>query len=134
MPQLIEQIPNACGSIGLLHALLNLPASGPYALKPDSPLLRFKAASLALSRKSRRPSHTFVADQYITAVDRAKLLDEADFFEAAHSAAAQAGQSAVPEDLDVDTHFIAFIEAENAKGYGSLPVEDITVAGVVDLR
>jgi ubiquitin carboxyl-terminal hydrolase L3 len=47
---------------------------------------------------------------------RAKLLDEADFFEAAHTSAAQHGQSAVPEDLDVDTHFICFIQAVNAQG------------------
>lgn len=52
----------------------------------------------------------------VSAMDRAKLLDEADFFEAAHTSAAQAGQSAVPEDLDVDTHFIAFIEGVNGKG------------------
>jgi ubiquitin carboxyl-terminal hydrolase L3 len=43
-------------------------------------------------------------------------LDTTDFFSAAHTAAAQTGQSAVPEDLDVDTHFIAFIEAVNDAG------------------
>jgi len=51
-----------------------------------------------------------------SAVDRAKVLEETDFFEAAHVTAAQSGQSAVPTDLDVDTHFIAFVEAENDKG------------------
>jgi ubiquitin carboxyl-terminal hydrolase L3 len=49
-------------------------------------------------------------------MERAKLLDEADFFQAAHTAAARTGQSAVPTDLDVDTHFIAFIEATNSQG------------------
>lgn len=48
------------------------------------------------------------------------MLDEATFFESAHTAAAQAGQSAVPTDLDVDTHFIAFIEAVNSQGYVDL--------------
>ncbi|KAL1405383.1 ubiquitinyl hydrolase 1 [Vanrija albida] len=91
-----QTIPNACGSIGLLHALLNLPEG---ALTPGSQLLKFKAATEALGP-----------------LERAKLLDEADFFESAHTAAAQAGQSAVPEDLDVDTHFIAFVQAPNAKG------------------
>ncbi|RXK38291.1 ubiquitin carboxyl-terminal hydrolase L3 [Tremella mesenterica] len=94
-----QTIPNACGSIGLLHALLNLPSEGAYALTPDSPLLRFKEASLPLSP-----------------LKRAELLDTADFFEAAHKAAASSGQSAVPEDLDVDTHFITFIQASNSKG------------------
>lgn len=50
------------------------------------------------------------------AVERATLLDNADFFQAAHTAAASSGQSAVPTDLDVDTHFITFIEALNEKG------------------
>ncbi|RSH80913.1 ubiquitinyl hydrolase 1 [Apiotrichum porosum] len=91
-----QTISNACGSIGLLHTLLNLPEG---SLKPDSPLVKFKAETLPLDPLAR-----------------AKLLDEADFFEEAHTAAAQSGQSAVPTDLDVDTHFIAFVEATNAKG------------------
>ena len=45
------QIPNACGSIGLLHALLNMPDDGALALTADSPLKRFKAESLPLPRK-----------------------------------------------------------------------------------
>ncbi|KAK4684671.1 ubiquitin carboxyl-terminal hydrolase L3, partial [Tremellales sp. Uapishka_1] len=94
-----QTIPNACGSIGLLHALLNLPNSGPYALEPDSNLLKFKAQSLPLSP-----------------IERAKLLDTTDFFSEAHTAAAQSGQSHIPEDLDVDTHFIAFIEAVDDNG------------------
>ena len=53
----------------------------------------------------------------VVAIDRAKLLDEADFFEAAHSAAAQSGQSAVPDDLEASGHFIAFIAADNEKGW-----------------
>lgn len=43
------KIPNACGSIGLLHSLLNLPERGPDALNPDSKLAQFKAESLPLS-------------------------------------------------------------------------------------
>lgn len=51
------------------------------------------------------------------ALERAKLLDKADFFETAHTAAAKSGQSAPPVDLDnVDTHFITFIEAVNIQG------------------
>ncbi|WWC94181.1 hypothetical protein V866_001020 [Kwoniella sp. B9012] len=94
-----QTIPNACGSIGLLHALLNLPEKGPDALNPDSQLMKFKSASLPLS-----------------ALDRAKLLDESDFFTQAHTSASQSGQSSIPDDLDVDTHFITFIEAVNEKG------------------
>lgn len=47
------QIPNACGSIGLLHALMNLPDEGELALKADSPLKRFKGETLPLDREPR---------------------------------------------------------------------------------
>lgn len=47
---------------------------------------------------------------------RAKLLETSPFFESAHESASQGGQSAVPENVDVDTHFIAFIEAKNKEG------------------
>ncbi|WVO16295.1 hypothetical protein L204_103970 [Cryptococcus depauperatus] len=84
------QIPNACGSIGLLHALLNLPEGDTTSLTPGSELAQFKAMSLSMS--------------------------EATFFSDAHTAAAQTGQSNVPTDLDVDTHFIAFVEGANENG------------------
>lgn len=52
-----------------------------------------------------------------SALERAKALEEADFFETAHTAGAKAGQSAAPTDLDdVDHHFLTFIEAVNDKG------------------
>jgi ubiquitin carboxyl-terminal hydrolase L3 len=46
------QISNACGSIGLLHALLNLPDSGAYGLEADSPLKQFKAETMPLPGQS----------------------------------------------------------------------------------
>lgn len=95
-----SQIPNACGSIGLLHSLLNLPTSVP--ISNDSALARFRAESLPLDPTAR-----------------AKLLDETSFFEQAHKAAADSGQSSVPqtaEELDVDLHFISFVPAKGADG------------------
>lgn len=47
---LTTQISNACGSIGLLHALLNLPEG---SLEPNSKLLQFKAQSKDLDREFR---------------------------------------------------------------------------------
>lgn len=45
------------------------------------------------------------------------MLEEADFFETAHTSSAKSGQSAPPVDLDdVKSHFIAFIEATNSQG------------------
>jgi ubiquitin carboxyl-terminal hydrolase L3 len=56
-------------------------------------------------------------DADIAVKDRAKLLEDAEFFSTTHTNLAQQGQSSVPEDLDVDNHFICFVEAVNAKGY-----------------
>ncbi|WVR07037.1 hypothetical protein IAU60_004076 [Kwoniella sp. DSM 27419] len=111
-----QTIPNACGSIGLLHSLLNLPEQSQDSLSPDSQLAKFKAACTALSP-----------------VERAKLLDEADFFTAAHTAAAQSGQSAIPEDLEnVDNHFIAFVEGYDENGEKRIVELDGTRAGPYD--
>ncbi|KAI9639769.1 uncharacterized protein MKK02DRAFT_40094 [Dioszegia hungarica] len=91
-----QTIPNACGSMSLLHALLNLPDG---VLELDSALVKFKQDSLSLDPAARQ-----------------KLLEEADFFREAHTAATTAGQSAIPEDLNVDGHFLAFVEARNTEG------------------
>lgn len=93
------QIGNACGSIGLLHSLLNLPSS---LVSAHSALSKFYTESFPLS-----------------GTERAKLLDETSFFEEAHQAAAQSGQSKVPvtdDELDVDLHFISFVQASGEDG------------------
>lgn len=115
LESLPSKIGNACGSIGLLHALLNLPEKGPYALAPDSDLLQFKAETLPLAR-TFRPLFT-IHDIDETALDRAKHLENAEFFSKAHSSALESGQTEVPQDLDnVEYHFIAFVEAVNEAG------------------
>ncbi|KAH8088235.1 hypothetical protein HD553DRAFT_348742 [Filobasidium floriforme] len=93
---------NACGSIGLLHSLLNLPPSTTTSISPDSPLSTFKLQSLPLSPLAR-----------------AKLLDETPFFETAHQNSVAAGQSRVPEGVEereTDLHFIAFVKGGHADG------------------
>ncbi|KAJ9095091.1 hypothetical protein QFC20_006741 [Naganishia adeliensis] len=99
-----QTIGNACGSIGLLHSLLNLPRdkSSPYALPKDSLLTKF-----------------YNDTKHLTGLERAKALDEATFFEEAHKRVAETGQSSVPraEELeDVDLHFISFVEGTAADG------------------
>lgn len=49
---------------------------------------------------------------------RAKLLDETEFFTEAHTTTAQGGQSVVPtgDAINVDNHFITFVQAKNDKG------------------
>jgi hypothetical protein len=101
----IHQIGNACGSIGLLHALLNLP---PDTLSPDCTLTRFYQSTLTLDKDAR-----------------AKELETTDFFTKAHEQAAQAGQSTVPvteEEIDTDLHFIAFVKAKGKDGWVAVRV------------
>lgn len=65
---------------------------------------------------------------------RAKLLDETDFFTSAHTAVAQSGQSEVPsgEALNVDNHFIAFVQKTNSKGEKRLVELDGSRTGPFD--
>jgi hypothetical protein len=96
---------------------MNLPDDGPQALSPDSHLTKFKKETLPLTRKFINPPSSSIGTHAL-ALDRAKMLEEADFFETAHTAAAQSGQSSVPTDLeDIEPHFITFIEAINGNGY-----------------
>lgn len=78
--------------------------------------MKFKAESLPMPRQCHTARACTVDNVLLAALERAKFLESADFFESAHKAASQSGQSAVPENVHVDTHFIAFIEAENEKG------------------
>lgn len=87
-----QTISNACGTIGLLHAILN----SNIVLAPGSELAQF----LALC-KERTPE------------ERGKLLEETTLFAKAHVEAATSGQSEVPapDSLDTDLHFTCFVVA-----------------------
>ncbi|KAK7471284.1 ubiquitinyl hydrolase 1 [Stygiomarasmius scandens] len=105
-----QTISNACGTIGLLHALLNADVS----LDPDSPLAKF-----AKECKDKTPQ------------ERAKFLETTPLFANIHAEAASTGQSAVPTDLDTDLHFSCFVEA-NVDGTPHLIELDGRRAGPVD--
>lgn len=47
-------------------------------------------------------------------VERAKLLENTTFFKNIHAETAATGQTAPPEDLNVDLHFTCFVEAPDA--------------------
>ncbi|KAI9646865.1 hypothetical protein NHQ30_004865 [Ciborinia camelliae] len=92
-----ETIGNACGSIGLLHCLLNGPAKE-YIL-PNTTLSRLYEESIPLKRERR-----------------AMLLYEDTEFEEAHQASAQLGDSLVPIAPNVDDsglHCVAFVRGED---------------------
>lgn len=94
-----QKISNACGTIGLLHALLN----SNLTIDPTSPLAIFREKAIPLS-----PS------------DRAELLANTTLFAQVHQEAATSAQSssAVPTNLDTNLHFTCFIQAPSPKTAG----------------
>jgi ubiquitin carboxyl-terminal hydrolase L3 len=88
------QVPNACGTVGILHALANASTlcGGSVELREGSWLDRFLRRSLPLDADAR-----------------AAALEADVEVEAAHSDVVQEGQSAVVDDTW--QHFIAFVPA-----------------------
>lgn len=85
-----QTIANACGTIGLLHAIGN--TATPIALAQDSFLDQF-----------------FKATASMTPAERGRHLEESAEVEVAHSSAASAGDTRPPSlDEDTNLHFIAF--------------------------
>ena len=90
---MVQQIPNACGTIALLHACANLVEGGDVALPADSWLATYVAAARPLGP-----------------VEREALLAADDKLAAQHAEAVQQGQSAVVDDTW--QHFVCFVERE----------------------
>ena len=89
-----QTIGHACGSIGLLHLLLNLPPAV-AASGPDSTLAVLRRAALALPKAS----------------DRAQLLYDSEGFEEAHASVAGLGDTAaLTPDIQNGQHFVAFVK------------------------
>merc|ERR1712093_178138 len=94
-----QTIGNACGTMGILHAMGNIPVN----LDESSAL-----AQIFKDCKDKTPE------------ERAAYLETSSHVEAAHSSAAQTGQSRVPDlQEDVDLHFSCFVAAD-VKGQQSL--------------
>ncbi|EPQ32112.1 uncharacterized protein PFL1_00309 [Pseudozyma flocculosa PF-1] len=86
-----QTIGNACGTIGLLHALSNSRAID--AFPKDSPLRRLLNQARPLDPKQR-----------------AQLLASSKELESVHSSTASAGQTAAPQATDdIILHFVCFI-------------------------
>lgn len=86
-----QTIPNACGTIAMLHAVANSPARD--ALAPEAPLAALLAAAQRVS-PSKRPD----------------ALEASTALATAHAEAAQRGQTQAPDATDpVDLHFIALV-------------------------
>ncbi|KAJ7224439.1 hypothetical protein GGX14DRAFT_513286 [Mycena pura] len=93
-----QTISNACGTMGLIHAIAN----SDVTLVPESPLAKF-------------------IDQCLdkTPEERAKLLETTPLFADIHAQAASSGQTAVPTSLDTNLHFTCFVAAPSGRGPGS---------------
>ena len=92
-----QTIGNACGSIGLVHSLLNSEAL--EHVKPGSTIDQIRKEALPRSM-----------------LERASVLENSDAFEKAHAEAAQLGDTAAPipaSDEHTGQHFVAFVKARD---------------------
>ncbi|TFK94120.1 cysteine proteinase [Polyporus arcularius HHB13444] len=85
-----QTISNACGTMALLHALIN----SDVTFAPESPIEKFIDIC-----KDKTP------------LERAKILETTPLFANIHADAASGGQTAVPTNLDTDLHFTCFVQA-----------------------
>ncbi|WFC99945.1 ubiquitinyl hydrolase 1 [Malassezia yamatoensis] len=92
-----QTIGNACGTIGLLHAIANSPAN--TCILPDTPL-----AHLLDQARKTTPEH------------RTMLLQDSTALKSAHAAIAGEGQTVAPEAQDpVNLHFVAFVRGSKGQ-------------------
>ena len=93
-----QNIGNACGTIAVLHTLINLHMNQVIHLVHESYI-------------SRRHEQT----ASMTSTERAIWLENDKEIETAHLSTESLGQSAAPSDTgaEVDTHFIAFIPSKD---------------------
>ncbi|KAH9962574.1 peptidase C12 ubiquitin carboxyl-terminal hydrolase 1 [Russula dissimulans] len=105
-----QTISNACGTIGLLHSLIN----ARLVYEPESPLTKF-------------------IDAYKTPLERAKFLESTDIFTNIHAALAAGGQSAVPDELDTDLHFTCFVQAPDARTREATVLSELPELRLIEL-
>lgn len=84
---------NACGTVGILHSILNLMDKHSDLVRPDSFLHKFY-----LETKDKTPK------------ERGEHLVKSDSIEEAHKKAVEKGETQVEEE--VNTHFICFVAKE----------------------
>jgi ubiquitin carboxyl-terminal hydrolase L3 len=112
-----QTIRNACGMMGLLHAVANGSARSMIRLCPPflSPLRFFAqfVRNLTAPPENGSPLAKFLARaQPLSPMERAKALEDSDELEAAHKSAATQGDSAVPNAEDeVELHYVCFVKS-----------------------
>lgn len=89
-----QTISNACGTIGLLHALFNI--------RDKAPLV-----------KGRFLDSFYERSKNMAPEERAEALEKNEEIEKAHTSVEREGQSHVPDPEEkVDTHFVTFVEVD----------------------
>ncbi|RPB04279.1 cysteine proteinase [Choiromyces venosus 120613-1] len=90
-----QTIKNACGMIGVLHAVCNGAARN--MIGDDSSLKELLSKALPL-----------------LPLERAQVLEDSQELASAHKSAASLGSSAVPDaEADVDLHYVCFVKAKD---------------------
>ncbi|TRX99029.1 hypothetical protein FHL15_000371 [Xylaria flabelliformis] len=90
-----QTIRNACGLMGLLHAVANGPARG--FIEQDTPLATLLAKSIPLAP-----------------TERSALLEKTPALASAHQEAASQGQTVAPDAQDdVDLHYVCFVKTDD---------------------
>ncbi|KAI1274317.1 putative ubiquitin carboxyl-terminal hydrolase [Xylaria sp. FL0933] len=90
-----QTIRNACGLMGLLHAVANGPAKG--FIEQDTPLSKLLEQSIPLAP-----------------TERSALLEKTPALATAHHEAASQGQTAAPDAQDdVDLHYVCFVKTDD---------------------
>ncbi|KAI9187982.1 ubiquitinyl hydrolase 1 [Blastocladiella emersonii ATCC 22665] len=88
-----QTVGNACGTVAVLHTLLN---NADRVVAPGTPLADILAATRSLNPD-----------------ERAKYLEDGETVASIHSQVAQQGQTAAPDaNEDVDLHFVAFVNVD----------------------
>jgi ubiquitin carboxyl-terminal hydrolase L3 len=105
-----QTIGNACGLIGLLHAVSNGEARTQIG-RPERPLLSVSDVDLASDSNLAK----LIRDAVPLGPDaRAELLYESEALESAHKAAASEGDTTAPSaDESVDLHFVCFVKSKD---------------------
>ncbi len=116
-----QTVGNACGTVGLLHAVANNAQEIPPGARCARVLRarsRRPCQPRMLTRHARAAPGSFLArflanTAALDADARAAALAEDDSLDEAHARAAEQGQTAAPDAEDaVNLHFVAFIHAD----------------------
>jgi len=104
-----QTIGNACGLIGLLHAVSNGEARSQIGLPPFPILIPRLTCFTEPNSKLARLLESAIP---LAPPERADLLYESKELESAHAAAATAGDTSAPQaDDSIDLHFVCFVKA-----------------------